>query len=87
MSPIRGTAAPYATGVPAGEQFIGPVPVGIEGGICCGLKELTERECLDMGGQLIGDPGDGSVYRDGCPRGQTLLGSVPVGIEGSICCQ
>ena len=50
-------------------------------------RVLEPAECEARGGTVIGDPGDGSVHRDGCPEGQELLGSVNLGIEGGICCR
>jgi hypothetical protein len=47
---------------------------------------LTPDECVAKGGETIGDPGDGSTRRNGCPGGRTLLGNVKIGIEGGICC-
>jgi hypothetical protein len=47
---------------------------------------LTPDECEDAGGRIIGDPGDGSSYENGCPGGGRLLGNVALGIEGGICC-
>lgn len=49
---------------------------------------LTPEECAAQGGTQIGDIGDGATQRPDyvCPNGQPPLGSVPVGIEGSVCC-
>ena len=55
---------------------------------------LTRAECLDMGGTVIGDPGDGRVYRPDyrCPSGQRPLGPLefqegePIPVEGAVCC-
>ena len=47
---------------------------------------LTPEECVSKGGETIGDPGDGSTRRNGCPGGRAQLGNVKVGIEGGICC-
>jgi len=49
---------------------------------------LTPEECTAQGGTQIGDIGDGATQRPDylCPNGQPPLGSVPVGIEGSVCC-
>jgi hypothetical protein len=49
-------------------------------------KLLTTEECVAKGGEGIGDPGDGSTRRNGCPGGRALLGNVKIGIEGGICC-
>jgi hypothetical protein len=47
---------------------------------------LTPAQCAAQGGDTIGDRGDGSTRRDGCPNGRKLLGNVKIGIEGGICC-
>ena len=49
-------------------------------------KLLTTEECGAKGGEVVGDPGDGSTRRNGCPGGRQLLGNVKIGIEGGICC-
>lgn len=48
---------------------------------------VSPEDCEADGGFLRWDPGDGSVHRDGCPSGADLVGTVPVGIEGGICCR
>lgn len=57
----------------------------------CGDPELAElsgpEACKALGGHFIGDPGDGSVHREGCPGGEEYLGPVRFGIEGGICCR
>lgn len=55
---------------------------------------LTPEACAASGGEVVGDPGDGSVhsavYR--CPSGATPIGTIvsaeggPIGIEGAVCC-
>src|SRR5689334_6281749 len=47
---------------------------------------LTPDECTGKGAETIGDRGDGSTRRNGCPEGRKLLGNVKIGIEGGICC-
>ncbi len=54
-------------------------------------EELYEDRCLQMGGSVVGDPGDGSVIMGGCPNGETNLGEIvyrefPRPVEGAICC-
>ena|SRR3989344_3737682 len=44
-------------------------------------------QCEQQGGYVIYDIGDGKVHVKGCPRGQIFIGTVPVGIEGGICCK
>jgi hypothetical protein len=48
---------------------------------------LSAEQCEEKGGQVVGDIGDGSVFRNGCPGSGTLLGNVRTGIEGGICCK
>lgn len=49
---------------------------------------LSVDECEAQGGTIVGDIGDGAIHRPGytCPSGRPPLGSVPLGIEGSVCC-
>lgn len=49
---------------------------------------LTSAQCVAAGGTPIGDPGNGSTVKNGCPAGRTLLGylSEPGWTEGGICC-
>ncbi|NMO14552.1 hypothetical protein HPC49_02230 [Pyxidicoccus fallax] len=68
--------------------------VGV-GAVACGDDEpeerpgelLTPEECIARGGEAIGDPGDGSTHREGCPDGREQLGSLEFGDEGGICCK
>ncbi|MEO0601277.1 MAG: hypothetical protein AAF211_07565 [Myxococcota bacterium] len=48
---------------------------------------LTIEECESWAARVVGDPGDGSTRRDGCPVDEDLLGPVRFGIEGGICCR
>ena len=55
---------------------------------CCEtVPILTPEQCEAQGGDPLGDPGDGSSYRDGCPAGETMLGTLDYGAEGGICCK
>lgn len=56
-------------------------------GACGASDALNPEDCEDADGYVIGDPGDGSSHREGCPAGEELLGSVQFGIEGGICCR
>lgn len=49
---------------------------------------LTEDECAERGGEIIGDPGDGRTHQPDfvCPSGVPPIGSVRSGIEGAACC-
>ncbi len=49
--------------------------------------EMTVAECESQG-TVVGDIGDGAVHRPEfrCPDGEPPIGSVPQGIEGSVCC-
>lgn len=49
-------------------------------------ETLTPDQCVAKGGETIGDRGDGSTRRNGCPNSRKLLGNVRIGIEGGICC-
>lgn len=55
---------------------------------------LTYQDCLDEGGSIVGDPGDGSVFEADylCPDGQSPLGildfepGMPFPKNGGVCC-
>jgi predicted small lipoprotein YifL len=49
---------------------------------------MTAEECTAQGGDVVGDIGDGAVHRPDylCPSGEPPIGTVPLGIEGSVCC-
>lgn len=55
---------------------------------------LTNAECEEKGGTVVGDIGDGAIHRPDyrCEGGQPPLGSIraaegePMGIEGAVCC-
>ena len=55
---------------------------------------LTRAECVARGGQIVGDIGDGAIYRPDytCESGQPPIGSIrpgegePIAIEGEVCC-
>lgn len=56
--------------------------------------QLTDAECTDRGGTVVGDIGDGAIHRPDyrCPSGEAPLGTVvptegePIAIEGAVCC-
>jgi hypothetical protein len=50
--------------------------------------EMTVEECSAQG-TVVGDIGDGAVHRPDylCPNGEPPIGTVPQGIEGSVCCR
>lgn len=49
---------------------------------------MTDAECTAAGGTVVGDIGDGAIHRPEyrCENGQAPIGTIPVGIEGSVCC-
>lgn len=49
---------------------------------------MTDAECTAQGGTVVGDIGDGAIHRADyvCPSGSAPIGTIPVGIEGSVCC-
>ena len=55
---------------------------------------LTTAQCAEMGGVVVGDPGDGRVHQRDylCESGQPPLGTLmflegePIPIEGAVCC-
>lgn len=48
-----------------------------------GTQPMSPEECMQKGGQVKGDIGDGKVA---CDEGQEDLGRVRQGIEGAVCC-
>ncbi len=80
-------ALSIACGSPATNDEVEPSPPPDEtsGGE---RPSLSVQECEARGGTLVGDIGDGAVHRPdyACPSGQPPIGSVPLGIEGSVCC-
>lgn len=59
-----------------------------------GVHSLTSTTCLEMGGTVIGDPGDGRVHKPDyvCASGRPPLGPItfekgePIPVEGAVCC-
>jgi hypothetical protein len=83
-----GNGNTYNYGCPAGRSFLGAIPIGIEGAICCKrLPSLSEAECGELGGEPISDfMSMPELARDGCPGGRRSLGTVPFE-EGGLCCE
>lgn len=52
----------------------------------CAAPRLAEQECSAADGTQYSDPGDGSLFREGCPDGAALLGITICGDEGCLCC-
>lgn len=65
-----------------------------EGTTTTGTGFLTYEACLDEGGVIVGDPGDGSVFEPDyeCPGGESPLGwlefepGMPFPRNGGVCC-
>lgn len=59
-----------------------------------GEAPLTTAQCIQAGGSIVGDPGDGSVHRPDyiCESGLPPLGAIrflegePIPVEGAVCC-
>lgn len=51
-------------------------------------REISQEDCTAKGGTLVGDIGDGATHKPDfrCPSGSPPIGSVPLGVEGSVCC-
>jgi hypothetical protein len=71
---------------PAESETTGSEPVDTVSGTS--RPSMTDAECTAQGGTVVGDIGDGAIHRDDyvCPSGVAPIGTVPVGIEGSVCC-
>jgi hypothetical protein len=56
--------------------------------------ELTQQQCEERGGDVVGDVGDGATHQADyvCPSGERPLGDIepvapePIAIEGAVCC-
>ena len=63
-------------------------------GTTTGAGSLTYAACVDQGGVIVGDPGDGSVFEPDyeCPGGEAPLGwlefepGMPFPRNGGVCC-
>ena len=53
-----------------------------------GRPSWTAEQCEEHGGELVGDIGDGAIHRPDyvCATGEPPMATVPLGIEGSVCC-
>jgi hypothetical protein len=81
---------------PGGRRLKGTIesPNDANGALCCEVPpQVDYAACESAGGHGIGDPGDGSSFRNGCPPNQILIGwsmgcssPGPCG-EGAICCK
>lgn len=65
-----------------------PTETGDEAPAAAERPTMTDAECTAAGGTLVGDIGDGAIHRPDyvCPNGQPPIATVPLGIEGSVCC-
>jgi hypothetical protein len=80
-------------------------PFAIEGEVCCGVEEddefaeirdeATRQECIEEGGVVVGDIGDGATRRDDylCEsNGEPPIANIvpaegePIAREGEVCC-
>ncbi|HMJ12172.1 MAG TPA: hypothetical protein VK524_12195, partial [Polyangiaceae bacterium] len=89
----------WCTGVSASECPAGAVPIAPDvpcpGGSNCwnvgfALRcqtpaLMTIQQCTDVRGRPVLDPGDGRLFRSGCPMGRTVIGMFEGG-EGGLCC-
>jgi hypothetical protein len=85
--PDPGDGSAYEEGCDLPEVRIGEVLDTAMGGVCCAeLPYLSPDECVEAGGEVLGDPGDHSLVRAGCPDLRENLGFVSFGFEGGLCC-
>ena len=77
-----GGASPEAE-EPAGEELPPPDAEQAE------RPSMTAEECEAQGGQVVGDIGDGAIHRPEyrCESGEPPIASIPLGVEGSVCCR
>lgn len=81
---VRGDIGDGNVACASGENEIGRVSTGIEGGVCCERIVLTPEQCESAGGFIRTDIGDGKIA---CEAGEIDLGRVAFGREGGVCCQ
>jgi hypothetical protein len=81
---VRGDIGDGNVACASGENEIGRVRTGIEGGVCCERIVLTPDQCESAGGFIRTDIGDGKIA---CEAGEIDLGRVAFGREGGVCCQ
>jgi len=78
--------------------------IAIDGEVCCGpateilespaaRDEITRQDCEDQGGEIVGDIGDGAIFRADfvCESsGESPVANIeqedPIAIEGEVCC-
>jgi hypothetical protein len=69
------------------ECFGGPIVCSSPAvGWMCTLQTMTFEQCADAFGETVNDPGDGSLYTDGCPNDGKPIAFVESGAEGALCC-
>jgi hypothetical protein len=58
------------------------------GNYCQLERAYSIADCQRHGGEAISDPGDGSLFQVGCPKGRHVLAYINVGVftEGGLCC-
>ena len=84
----RGGEAVEQASCPGGRDQLGKLARDEGSAACCEtVPSLTPEQCEAQGGESVGDPGDGSTRRNGCPAGEKMLGTLDFGIEGGICCK
>ena len=91
----------YCTGSAAPECPQGALPIARDapcptGATCWQYSEslrcqsppvIDFAQCTQRGGQVVLDPGSGSLIRGGCPLARTALGMFAGPGEGGLCCQ
>jgi hypothetical protein len=84
----RGGEAVEQASCPRGRDQLGSLESDARSAACCEtVPILTKEQCEAQGADPHADPGGGSTYRDGCPAGEKMLGTLDYGIEGGICCK
>ena len=54
---------------------------------CNSQDSMTEEECKNQGGRVIISPGDASHIERCRETNGEIIGNIPFGIEGAICCK
>ena len=71
-----------------------PEPSGPPPGGQAKIGVITAAECEAQGGQVVGDIGDGAIYKADytCANGKRPIAGIepaagePIAVEGSVCC-
>ncbi len=89
LSACGGTAPPAEEPDPTPAETASPTEPESPDAELAERPTLSAEECAAQGGEVVGDIGDGAIHRPDyvCPSGAPPIGSIPLGVEGSVCCR